>query len=241
MPEPTGALLALRASTADLLRDLEASAWSDAEVAAASLCAGWTRGHVLTHLARNADGIAATLSGALRGEVVARYPGGQAGRDAAIAAGAGRAFGVLVADVRSSAERLDRVLGAVHDAGAWDAVTDEHQVAADWVFARLREVEVHHVDLAAGYSPRQWPPLLVRELLPELAESLAARTTRPLRLTVAGEGSVVPELAGKQWTTPGAPADEVTAPDWALLAWLTGRSAAAVDALPSAPALPPCR
>ena len=34
---------------------------TDAEVAEPSLLPGWTRGHVLTHLARNADGLANLL------------------------------------------------------------------------------------------------------------------------------------------------------------------------------------
>ena len=64
MPEPTAALQTLRASTADLILGLREESWSDSDVAASSLCEGWTRGHVLTHIARNADGIGATLSGA---------------------------------------------------------------------------------------------------------------------------------------------------------------------------------
>src|SRR6476659_761455 len=111
MAEPTGLLQLLRASTADLLLGLDAARWSDADVAAASLCQGWTRGHVLTHLARNADGIAATLKGALNGEIVPRYPGGWDARNADIDAGADRPAATLIADVRESAERLDRVLG----------------------------------------------------------------------------------------------------------------------------------
>src|SRR6188768_587806 len=34
---------------------------------ASSLCAGWTRGHVLTHVARNADGLAALVRSAVDG------------------------------------------------------------------------------------------------------------------------------------------------------------------------------
>src|SRR3954452_14899995 len=106
------ALAALRASTADLVADLDARPWTDSDVAAPSRCEGWTRGHVLTHVARNADGIADTLAGALRNEILERYPPGWAARNAAIDAGAGRPFTELVADVRDSADRLDEVLSA---------------------------------------------------------------------------------------------------------------------------------
>ena len=63
-------------------------------------CPGWTVGHVLTHLARNADSIVAGAAAAERGEVVDRYEGGGAGRDAEIEAGCGRPAAEQVADVR---------------------------------------------------------------------------------------------------------------------------------------------
>jgi uncharacterized protein (TIGR03083 family) len=49
-----------------------------------SLLPGWTVGHVLTHLARNADGNVRMLDAANRGEVVAMYEGGMDGRAADI-------------------------------------------------------------------------------------------------------------------------------------------------------------
>src|SRR5690349_6033119 len=64
---------------------------------------GWSVGHVLAHLARNADSVVRRLDGAARDEVVDQYPGGAAGRAAEIDAGAGRAAAELVADVRQSA------------------------------------------------------------------------------------------------------------------------------------------
>jgi len=241
MSEPTGALQALRASTADLLQGLEESGWADDDLAAASLCAGWTRGHVLTHLARNADGIAGTLAGALRGEVVARYPDGWDGRNAAIDEGAARPFGVIATDVRQSAERLDRVLGAVRDAGAWDAPTDDGSSARDWAPRRLREVEIHRVDLDGGYSPRRWPPLLVADLLPRAAETLADRAAVAVRVTVIADGSLVAEHVGRTWTAGAGDAVEVSGPDWAVLAWLVGRGRAAGDAITATPELGPWR
>ena len=37
---------------------------------------GWTVGHVLTHIARNADSLVWRLEGAARGELRDQYPGG---------------------------------------------------------------------------------------------------------------------------------------------------------------------
>lgn len=240
MSEPTAALQAVRASTADLLKGLDEARWSDDDLRAESLCDGWTRGHVLTHLARNADGITATLSGALRGEVVPRYPEGDAGRTADIEAGAGRPVVEIIADIAQSAERLDRVFGGMNEAGAWDAPTDG-RVAREWVLRRLCEVEVHRVDLAGSYGPDRWPPLLIGELLPILAESVSEHLDESLRLVVA-DGSVVPSFVGREWTIGSRePIVRVHAPDWALLAWLTGRGAIVADLLGDVPAAPPWR
>src|SRR6266568_3680678 len=59
-----------------------------------SLLPGWSRGHVLVHLARNADGLRNLLIWARTGVVTPQYPSQQA-RDDAIEAGAGRPAGDL--------------------------------------------------------------------------------------------------------------------------------------------------
>ncbi|HEV7205261.1 MAG TPA: maleylpyruvate isomerase family mycothiol-dependent enzyme [Jatrophihabitans sp.] len=241
MSEPNALLPALRASTADLALALDDSQWSDADVAAPSLCEGWTRGHVLTHLARNADGIAGTLAGALRGEIVARYPDGWEARNAAIDAGAGRSFAELRADVVESAERLDRVLGAIADADAWDRPTDQDRPAVEWLMGRWREIEIHRVDLAGDYSPDRWPPLLVTLLLPQVAETLADRVPSAVTVEVSAEGSLSGELVGSTWSAGSGPATVVSGPDWALLAWLVGRPEVVQHLLGSLPELAPLR
>jgi maleylpyruvate isomerase len=238
MPEPTAFLLALRASTADLVQDLLAQERSDTDVAALSLCDGWTRGHVLTHIARNADGMSETLAGALRGEIVERYPGGWERRNADISAGAGRPFAALVADVRDSAERLDRMFGAIADADGWELPTEKGSRADSWPLRRWREVEIHRVDLDAGYTPDRWPPLLVAEVLPAVADILGKRTDAALHVTVTADGSLSAEHVGREWTAgSGDDPVQVRGADWAILAWLIGRASIVGDALSAAPPL----
>ena len=132
-----------------------------------SLLPGWTRGHVLTHIARNADSFVRVLHAARQGEVVTQYEGGVAGRNDAIEAGATRHWDALVADVQSSATRLDEVFAAQD---RWDlAMTSSQGDAvphADLPFRRLREVVVHHADLGDdGFTPEDWPSDYVREEL----------------------------------------------------------------------------
>src|SRR4051812_8504979 len=233
------ALSGVRASTAELVVGLGALGWSDADITAPSLCTGWTRGHVLTHIARNADGIADTLAGALRGEIVERYPDGGAARNAAIDAGAGRPFAELAADVRDSAERLDRVLGAGDGAGGRELGAGKGHPARHRRTAPWKEVEIHRVALAAGYGPDRWPPALVGVLFETEIARLADRAAGPLRVTVTAPGSVRPDLAGRTWTAGEGEPVEVRGPDWGIVAWLVGRPEAAAEVLPAPRALAP--
>jgi maleylpyruvate isomerase len=241
MPDPVSKLGEVRASTSALLVGLDAECWTDTDVRAPSVLPGWTRGHVLTHIARNADGIAATLAGALRGEVVLRYPQGSAGRDADIKAGAGRGAVALIADVRESADRLDRVFAAVAEASGWDLTTENGRRAHSWLSARWREVEIHRADLQGTYDAAGWPATFVGYLLPKLAAEVSIRTSHPLRIEVAHEDSTTTDLGGRSWASGGADGVTVLGPDWALLAWLTGRPSLTDGQLSTMPELSPWR
>jgi maleylpyruvate isomerase len=178
---------------------------------APSLLPGWTVGHVLTHIARNAESQERALLGALRGEVVARYPGGSAQRDADIENGARRPVGALVADVRATSARLESTWDELTDE-AWEGhATFEGPERVDALpFARWREVEVHHVDLGLGYTSESWPAGYVRRDL--AAKTMAWRARMPMGLT---------ELpAAAQALSPAS-----------RLAWLLGRLD--VDGLPA--------
>lgn len=146
-----------------------------------SLLPGWTVGHVLTHLARNAEGHARRLEGALRGEEVPRYPGGPAQRDADIEAGAGGSVAALVADVATTAEHLEEVWSRSAEAG-WPnrhLLADDRFPTTGSPRRRLREVEVHHVDLGIGYMPEDWPEGYVQWELPRVLERLPGRIQDP--------------------------------------------------------------
>lgn len=177
MSAPTLEIAACRRAHQALLADLETLTGEQAR--SASLLPDWTVGHVLTHIARNADSVTRRLEGAARGEVVEQYPGGYAGRTADIAWGAGRTADELVADVRDTALRLEGVCVALPD-GAWDRptldVSGAERPARTTMFSRWREVVVHHSDLGLGYTVSDWPADLVSEWLPRELERLSKRT-----------------------------------------------------------------
>lgn len=172
--------------------------------AAPTLLPGWTVAHVLTHLARNADSVTRVLDAAARGEVVERYPGGAATRNADIDAGVGRRADALVADVRESTRRLD---AALEGHTRWDGhgiETDGRRMpVGDLVLLRWREVEVHRADLGLGYGPADWPAAYVRHDLVHFEFRWNAR--RPMGLT-------------------GLPPAALAVPEHVRLAWLLGRA-----------------
>lgn len=166
-------LLALDEATSRLVRT--ADALTDAETAAPSLLPGWSRGHVLTHLARNADGMVRLVDWALTGEPSPMYPSLEA-RERDIEAGAGRRAAELAADVRDSAARLRAALDRLAEQepaydrlvlfGAARPGAEADSPARTLPYARTREVEIHHVDLGvASYTEHDWPSEFVERTL----------------------------------------------------------------------------
>jgi len=198
-------------STSQLVAWLAALGLTDAELRAPSELPDWSGGHVLTHIARNADGMVRTITGGLRGEIVERYPG--TSRDDDIESGAVRPAAEILADVRSSAAGLAETFAAVDTADGWRLPTAEGRRADQWPLRRWREIEIHRVDLGLGYLPSSWPESFVATVLPDLAAD-------------RGVTDQVQQLIG---------------PDWAKLCWLTGRTAQASTAIADLPEIAPWR
>jgi maleylpyruvate isomerase len=213
-----------------------AQALDDAAVRAPSLCPPWTRGHVLTHLARNADGLRNVAHSAVTGELVPMYLSAAA-RDADVEAGAGRSAHDLAADVESSAARLDAELRQVpEDALDLEVPSGRGPTIrvgnVPWV--RLREVVYHHVDLDAGYgfadAPQEVLVAGLRECVPRLAD-----VPTPLAVTAELGGAADPVVLH---LGNGTRRLAVTGPAWEVLAWLTGRSGGTGVRTDSGAALP---
>ena len=186
----------------------------DDAYAAPSLLPGWTRGHVVAHLALNAEGLGGALVGLVNGEPTPMYSS-QGSRDGDIA----ELGGASPHAVRS------RLLGAITDLA--DAVAslpaeelgtrvertpDGPTFSAGAVTTmREREVEIHHVDLGLGYSRDDWPAGFVLRLLDGMT---ARRLTVPLRVHAT-------DLDRTWQSGEGGPTVSGTGAD--LGWWLTGR------------------
>lgn len=204
-------------ATDRLLDTVETLSGDDA--ALPSLLPGWTRGHVLTHLARSADAAVNLLTWARTGSPLPAYPS-TAARDADIQAGADRPLDELLADVRAAAGRFDEAVAAM-PAPAWSAVVQVNSgaevPAAALPWRRLREVEVHHVDLAAAYRPEHWPEAFTLRLLHEAATELSGRHDAPAVVLHAADLDREVRIGGLD----GAP--RVSGHACTLAAWLIGR------------------
>lgn len=152
---------------------------------------GWTRGHVLAHLARNADALVNVLAGA------PMYAGEEA-RDADIERGAPRPLAEQVADVRGTAERLAATAAGLSDAD-WrercelrNGVTD---VKARIPFRRLVEIELHHLDLDVGRTVAELDDEFVTREIELLVRRFSGHPGVPGILLTAADG--------RSWTTGG--------------------------------------
>jgi maleylpyruvate isomerase len=160
-----------------------AAGFTDADLAAPSLLPDWTLGHVLAHLARNADSHVRMLEAGARGEVADQYVGGADGRHREIERDAGRGAVETISDLAASIDALESCWASMPDA-AWAG--EGRSVAgtvplADLPFRRWRETEVHHADLGRGYGPDDWPALYVRLETGRMEQLWAAR--RPMGMT----------------------------------------------------------
>ena len=211
--DPLVLLTDVDTATEDLLRT--AADLDPAVVGTPSLLPGWTVGHVLTHVARNADAYVNLLTWARTGVETPAYraPGV---READIEAGAGRPLREHLEDIRASHERFADA-GAAMPAEAWAQVlppTGQSAAVVPW--ARLREVSVHHVDLGAGHTPADWSDAfalrLLREIVTGAGDDWPAMQLRPYGinhvLTIGAEPN--PPVVG--------------GPTKSLAAWLAGRA-----------------
>ena len=179
---------------------------SDESMQQGSKLPGWSVGHVLTHLARNADAHARRLEGALNGEDVPKYANGAEQRRQEIEDGARNAASEILADLESSVLRLDSLLEQSEQAH-WpnaDFMGGGHYGVGGCPAHRLREVQMHLVDLGLGYSPSQWPEEYTMWDLGNLLATVPERLANPEARTelvawLAGRGPLGKEFTLDPW------------------------------------------
>jgi len=217
--DPTSMLQMLETSADSLSHGLEDL--TDEQVGEPSALPGWTRGHVLTHVARNADALVNLLTWARTGVETPMYPSRRV-RDDDIAAGAGRPAAEHRADLLDSQARFMAAAEHMREehwrAGVRWGSDGQDATAALVPWLRLVEIEVHHVDLDLGYTPAHWTASFVRHQLGRTAEDFRTRSDTPA-LSLRALEDDTEHLVGGDGAGP-----VVCGPQAALLAWLIGRS-----------------
>jgi maleylpyruvate isomerase len=174
---PAASIELLRMGTRRLLRSVDGL--TDDQARQPSRLPDWNRAEVLTHLARNADGTRRMVEAAARGDVEDQYPGGLEQRGADIAAGRDARAADLLLDVRRSSDLLMEAWHALPE-DAWASkgrVISGERTMREALWARVREVEVHHVDLAMGYEPTDWPVGFVTGALDDIFGTFERRAS----------------------------------------------------------------
>jgi maleylpyruvate isomerase len=164
---------------------------------------GWTRRHLVAHVAANAEAIGNLVQWAATGDETPMYASPDE-RAAGIALGAERQPRDLTAWVGESAERLDAGMAALTDeqwATTVRTARGRSVPATETPWMRAREVWVHAVDLGTGLAftdlPTDFLEALVADITSKRGEVPAVDAPLP---------QVAAWLAGRPHAIPDAPA-----------------------------------
>ncbi|MEO6468774.1 MAG: maleylpyruvate isomerase N-terminal domain-containing protein [Acidimicrobiia bacterium] len=149
--KPAAEIEACRTSQGRLLAGL--ASLTDEDFRSLSLLPGYSRAHLVTHLANKARAHAWIFGGPAASEVRQLHPAGYNPVRAA-EAGAHRTASELCSDLLSSFLILESAWGEL-DEMHWESqaiMTAGPRSMAEIVTHHLRNVEVHHVDLDIGYQ-----------------------------------------------------------------------------------------
>ena len=203
--------------------------------AAPSLLPGWTVGHVVTHLARNADGLRRVLVGARVEQQLLPYDSPQARADD-IERGAARSTDTIALDLVAADRHLAETIDDLPQP-TWAFPIDLGRggpaPATVLLATRLGEVELHHADLGVDGGLDLLTDEQAGRLLGAIQHSyVRTRDVPPMTLRPGGADPIVVRGAG--------PADPVVAgTNLGLVRWLSGRGAAGVRGDGPLPDLPP--
>ena len=181
---------------------------------------GWTRAHVATHVARNAEAFTRAVEALLGGRPRMLYPS-RSRADEEIEVGSRRTGLDLQIDLDTSAGRLNAAFDTLEASGIRTpvALTERLRVPAHWwVVGRLSEVVLHHVDLHCGLRIDEVDDDMARWLLGwELLRGSGDPALPPVDV-VAGSG-----IRGRVGPLDRRSIGTVRGDDVELVGWLSGR------------------
>jgi maleylpyruvate isomerase len=207
-----------------------------AQVAEPSRLPGWSRGHVLSHLARNADALVNLLTWARTGTESRMYAS-PTDRADGIEAGAYRALPEQLADLAAAGKRFAAAVAAVPpDRREFPVLSAQgRQIPAREVpWLRVREVWLHLVDMDAAVTIDDIPADIAWALAADVAGWMSSRTEATAELRADAQQN--PIRLGPPGETAGAAV--IAGSPQRIAGWLTGRlqrPAGLTGALPDLP------
>lgn len=186
----------------------------DADVVVPTALPGWTRGHVLAHIAHVSNAVARQVEYALRGEKIEFYDGGQGGRTQAIEMNAGHTAAEHSAYISTALTRALMVLSSLDESQWTLPVSYRNGDVRGVALAYWRELVIHLADLQLGRGPETWS----KEFCLYLIEFLSVRVPAGLRLKLLPLG-LAPMTIGA-----GTQAVSVSGMLTDIVAWLSGRT-----------------
>lgn len=184
--------------------------------AAPSRLPGWTVGHVVTHLARNADGLRRVLVGARVEQQLLPYDSPQARVDD-IERGATRSTDTIALDLIAADRHLAETVDDLPQP-AWSFAIDLGRggpaPAAVVLPTRLGELELHHDDLGVDDGLELLTDAQAARLLAAIQFSYV-RTREVPAMTLRPDGAAAIEVRGGGVVVAGSPLQ--------LVRWLAGR------------------
>jgi maleylpyruvate isomerase len=147
---------------------------------APSTLPGWSRGHLLAHIAGICDALARQVEHGRQGEKVELYDGGVDGRNRAIELAAGHSLEEHREDVAAAVQRALAAFDALGEDEWQTRIAFRDGVIFDAGLALWRELVIHTADLDAGTGPEVWN----RDFCSHLFDFLAARVPAETRLVL---------------------------------------------------------
>ncbi|MDQ0211386.1 maleylpyruvate isomerase family mycothiol-dependent enzyme [Arthrobacter bambusae] len=209
----TSALLAELHKAAGTVTDVVAKL-DDADVAAPSELPGWTRGHVLAHIAGISNAMARQLEYAARGETIDIYDGGYEGRTKAIELAASHSLAKHRDATEAALARALRAFDGLVESGWNTRISFRNGTVLDGGLALWRELVIHVTDLGIGRGPEAWS----RQFCEHLFDFLSARVPADQKFVLQPLG--LPQLvigSGRQSVAINGMITDIAA-------WLSGRT-----------------
>lgn len=197
---------------------------------------GWSRAHVVAHVARNAEALTRLCTWARTGVESLMYADLEQ-RAAEIESSAQATAETLRAELRTTAAALDSALAALDDT-TWSSqvrsALGRPMPATEVPWMRIREVWLHAVDLDVGAGMTDLPPEVVDALLDDATGLMSTREGCPAAVLAPTDREITWSLG------PPGDAVEVRGAAAEVLGWLVGRGDGSAltttgGALPSAP------